>query len=479
MKMDEWAGCYREGWKGIITEESFGHPAKVSYSLAERIYKHLADEGWIQPESVILDPFGGIAGTALHCMLRGCHWLGVELEDRFAALGRENIARWSYKYRNLPGLGSAVMLHGDSRRLREVLACRRPADRQAGQCDAVVSSPPYTSRTVHKGNGIDPEKLTGNPAGKHSQAFAEGYGQTPGQLGAIKEGAFDALVSSPPYMEQVVRKRDAGDHEPNRQGALANGKHCFDEYGTTPGQLGAMKEGSFAAVVSSPPFLTTLTTGKEKWIAEQTRLGKLKNANGRGKVGAYEIEKGDYGTTPGQLGAMKEGAFAAVVSSPPYAAGTVHNSGQDARIVRARTTTQFPWGRLASGIHEGESYGDTPGQLGQTEGNNFWTASRDIVQQCYDLLSPGGHAVWVLKSFVRRAKIVEFPGQWRTLCESVGFVTLHEHRAMLVEETEHDTLFNGKETRKVERKSFFRRLHEAKSPHTAINWETVLCMVKG
>jgi hypothetical protein len=61
----------------------------------------------------------------------------------------------------------------------------------------------------------------------------------------------------------------------------------------------------------------------------------------------------------------------------------------------------------------------------------------------------------------------------------VGFVTLHEHRALLVEETEHDTLFNGKETRKTERKSFFRRLHEAKSPQTAINWETVLCMVKG
>jgi hypothetical protein len=85
----------------------------------------------------------------------------------------------------------------------------------------------------------------------------------------------------------------------------------------------------------------------------------------------------------------------------------------------------------------------------------------------------------VLKSFVRRGKIVEFPGQWRTLCESVGFVTLHEHRALLVEETEHDTLFNGKEITKKERKSFFRRLHEAKSPHTAINWETILCMTKG
>jgi tRNA1(Val) A37 N6-methylase TrmN6 len=481
MKVDEWKDCYREGWKGIITEESFAHPAKVSYSLAERIYQHLTEEGWIERGSRILDPFGGIGGFALHAMLCGCHFTACELEEKFVLLARENIARWAHQYRNWPALGSAVMLHGDSRRLKDMIA---------EQCDLVCSSPPYAFGTVHSGNGIDPEKLTGNPAGKHSQAFAEGYGTTPGQLGAMKEGSFDAVVSSPPY---------------------AGSLH--------------------------------LNESTEKDLERVTKKGLSLTGD---FMRARSTNQG-YGTTPGQLGAMQEGAFEAVVSSPPYAAGTVHNTGQDARTVRARTTTQFPWGTLASGLHEGESYGVTPGQLGamqegafdavvssppfaeaqsgggivntgtssnhgtaiagmggyqkqsvtpgqlgaMPEGafsaaekensppNNFWAASRDIIQQCYDLLTPGGHAVWVLKSFVRKGKIVDFPGQWRTLCESVGFITLHEHRAMLVEETEHDTLFNGKETTKKERKSFFRRLHEAKSPSTAINWETVLCMVKG
>ena len=82
------------------------------------------------------------------------------------------------------------------------------------------------------------------------------------------------------------------------------------------------------------------------------------------------------------------------------------------------------------------------------------------------------------KRFVRKGEIVDFPGQWRELCESVGFVTLHEHRAMLVEDrgTQID-LFGNHHTKTVERKSFFRRLAENKgSPR--IDWETVHCMVK-
>jgi hypothetical protein len=80
---------------------------------------------------------------------------------------------------------------------------------------------------------------------------------------------------------------------------------------------------------------------------------------------------------------------------------------------------------------------------------------------------------------VRDGAIVDFPGQWRTLCESLGFVTLHEHHALLVED--HGTqggLFGADTTHRTERKGFFRRLHEKKRPDLAINYEVVLCMQK-
>jgi tRNA G10 N-methylase Trm11 len=343
---DFWQDCYQDGWKGIITEASFAHPAKVSYSLAERIYHHLADEGWIAPGSRVLDPFGGIGGFALHAMLRGCHFTGCELEEKFVLLARENLARWTWHYRHWSGLGSAVMVQGDSRRLREVLA---------GQCAAVVSSPPFLDAD-NRGNRDRVNKL---------------------QEAVVKDGK-------------------------GHNGKL--GPSIGQDYGSTPGQLGAMKEGAFTAVVSSPP-----------WENQE----------------------------------------------PSHAQGTgfqpAHEGGR--RFVDS-------------------AYGKTPGNIGNSTGATFWSASKDIVQQCSDLLAPGGHAVWVVKAFVRKGKIVDFPGQWRQLCEAVGFVTRHEHRALLVEEREQETLWGGRETRKKERKSFFRRLHEKRNPATAIDYETVYCMEK-
>jgi DNA modification methylase len=64
--IDNWHKCYNGGWKGLIVPEAFGHPAKVAYGLAERIYQHAIKEGWLTEGSVVADPFGGIGGFALH-----------------------------------------------------------------------------------------------------------------------------------------------------------------------------------------------------------------------------------------------------------------------------------------------------------------------------------------------------------------------------------------------------------------------------
>jgi hypothetical protein len=115
--------------------------------------------------------------------------------------------------------------------------------------------------------------------------------------------------------------------------------------------------------------------------------------------------------------------------------------------------------------------------MGVTQGDTFWAAAKQIVAECHKILKPGGHAIWVVKSFVRKGKIVDFPGDWQKLCESQGFKTVCIHHAMLVKEQNHDGLFGDTITEKKERKSFFRRLAESKgSP--AINYEVVLCMQK-
>ena len=82
----------------------------------------------------------------------------------------------------------------------------------------------------------------------------------------------------------------------------------------------------------------------------------------------------------------------------------------------------------------------------------------------------------LVKHFVRNGKLVDFPGDWRRLCEHVGFELVQEVHASLVETTTHRTLFGEKTTERA-RKSFFRRLAEKRgSPR--IDYECVLFMRK-
>ena len=78
MHESNWFKCYGESWTGIIIPESFCHPAKYSRALIRRIYAHAVEEGWVERNSVIIDPFGGIALGGLEAMRRGLHWVGIE-----------------------------------------------------------------------------------------------------------------------------------------------------------------------------------------------------------------------------------------------------------------------------------------------------------------------------------------------------------------------------------------------------------------
>lgn len=171
-----------------------------------------------------------------------------------------------------------------------------------------------------------------------------------------------------------------------------------------------------------------------------------------------------------------------LVSSPPYENSV--NSGESgidwdkAKRPERWTGNRNRKGCQAAADHE-MKYGDSDAQVGSKGGEDFWQAARAIVEQTYQVLSPNSHAIWVLKGFIRRKQYVDFPDQWRMLCESIGFQTLHWHRCWLVEpgEVQGGLLGEGDKDYTRERKSFFRRLAEKKgSPR--IDFEVVLCMLR-
>lgn len=419
--VDEWAGCYPSNWKGVVVTEAMTHPAKFSSKLIRRIYEHITAERWVKAGDGVLDPFGGVGLGALDAMRLGLHWTGVELEEKFWKIGNENIEKWMREFGKMPRWGTARLLHGDSRKLVELVV-------KSGR--VTVSSPPYSAMQVEKNaKSIDRTK-------QYEAYKASGGGQT---------------------FEQFCRTQDI-----HSQG-----------YGHSDGQLANMQ------VISSPPFL------QSEGGTPEPKPGGVIDAAMYERHKAGNKSAGGYGDSEGQLHHMAAGAdsFELAVSSPPFENSLSRDNVTAGRVALARelgisnSEHVSPIDMERIGKRE-QTYGETEGQLGADSGDDFWMAARRIVEQVYEALEPGGHASWVVKDYVKNKQVVPFADQWRQLCEAVGFVTVHEHRAMLVHHKGRQGKLDGGHVEiKTESKSFFRRLAEKKgSPR--IDWEVVWCMVK-
>lgn len=291
--------------------------------------------------------------------------------------------------------------------------------------------------------------------------------------------AAECCVSSPPYAgnekSDYLMSDDGKTRRRDEKRGFKQGHGCFrgseGAYGHSEGQLGAMKEGDHSIAISSPPYNLPFS---------QDHNGS--RGGGRSNSTAPSSERGAfivYGNTPGQLEGMRGDGFEAAVSSPPYEGTLDHAPGNKTWDTAGKYSAQIQTST--------EGYGAHADNVGLTRGETFWSASRFILEQLHQVIVPGGHAVFVVKAFVRDKQIVDFPAQWAQLCEAVGFRLLHHHRASLVEngarqpamdqfDIEGDTwrMVTRDRDYTVARKSFFRRLAEKKgSPR--IDHESVLC----
>lgn len=407
---ETWQGCYDDGWRGLIVDEAFAHPAKFARGLIVRIFDDLD----LPFGSVVVDPFGGIGLGGIEAASNGLRWFGCELEERFVDLANRNFTKlrkiWIDGGDPLP-----VIVQGDSRKLRANLA--------GVMADCVVSSPPY-AESLHLNEPPEVQRKRLEANGNHS-AIAK----------ASRGGEFRS-------------DSNAG-------------------YGNTEGNLGSMPPGSVDAVVSSPPYSECLKgDGTAKETAAESRA--LRRTEG-GSLGQSQRHAG-YGG-PENLGNLPAGNVAdCIVGSPPFE-GSLSGKGE------------CPDSRLdGSAFGHGKSinladYGATNGQLGNSTGETFWSAAREIVAECHAILKSSGVAVFVCKDFIRKGERVPFSADWVKLCEACGFKLTKWVRASLVKEDRHPGMFGEDVVKTTERKSFFRRLAEKKgSPR--IDHEDVLFFLK-
>ncbi|MET0494352.1 MAG: DNA methyltransferase [Actinoplanes sp.] len=119
--------------QGRYTPESITHPGKMLPSIARYAINTYTDPG-----DLVLDPMAGIGTTMVEAMHLDRHGVGVEYEDRWAALAAVNVALAEKQGAS----GTGVIYTGDSRNLPTLLP-----PQMRGTVALVITSPPYGSST--------------------------------------------------------------------------------------------------------------------------------------------------------------------------------------------------------------------------------------------------------------------------------------------------------------------------------------------
>jgi hypothetical protein len=408
-----------------------------------------------------------------------------------------------------------------------------------GQVEAVLSSPPYADGCAHTG-GADPQPQ--HIQGGEVRHVA--YGYTNGQLGNMVSGEIELdCQQNPDRMLCSVHNKLSGDsvwqsaktaaqlyHEtpagasPAAESIVANpsppvpsvdvlsvaaptsvapatpSKTVRHSRGKSSAQKTAKDSSSITSVAISPMLQKpssvphncdvppnvlhnaslTIATGE---VLDSAACARSSSSGTTTHASNVELQVEVSLSTTSETSRKPEasGTIALTTSKPSVDDATFFSTPtQCAPVSNVVPNSNVPTSNKSSALHaaktpdaiDSKSKGDTP--------ETFWNASKQILQQVFDLLKPGGHCIWVTKRYVRNGQIVDFTGDWARLNIAVGFKLLHEHWARLgrVHGIERSLLDGSDVLRESRNVGFFRRANEAKgSPR--IDFEVIQCFIKG
>jgi modification methylase len=164
-----------------------GHPGKMWPALARRMI-----ETFSRPDDWILDPLSGIGTTGVEAVHLGRHYVGIELEERYVAWQRQNLAR----ARTQGATGRFAVFHADAHRLDPHWPERPaapPLTTPAGRAvDLIITSPPYSDRLGWRSpEAMSPFVRQLTRAGQCRPGFVlGGYGQGKENIGNLKDAAY-------------------------------------------------------------------------------------------------------------------------------------------------------------------------------------------------------------------------------------------------------------------------------------------------
>jgi modification methylase len=173
---------------------SRAHPAKMLPAIAER-----AIATYTKPGDLVVDPMCGIGTTLVEAIHLGRDAIGVEYEDRWAALAHANVGL----ARSQGATGEAEVVTGDARSLEAVVD---PAVH--GLVALVVTSPPYGASLhgqvrARAGHGVAKthdrySRDPGNLAHQSTEKLLGGFTTIlRGCAGLLRPGGFVVITARP------------------------------------------------------------------------------------------------------------------------------------------------------------------------------------------------------------------------------------------------------------------------------------------
>ena len=131
-----------------------------------------------------------------------------------------------------------------------------------GEIDAVITSPPYAidpKNICHTKDGKTLEDYDVKRGFKPTVHARTNYSTNPDNIGHLPEGDIDAIITSPPYSEGIGHP--AGENASSEHKERLEMQRKYTEQMTSEGNIGSLKHGEVDAVITSPPYEQSMEGG--------------------------------------------------------------------------------------------------------------------------------------------------------------------------------------------------------------------------
>ena len=348
----QWRGCYGSGakYQKYLIPDSVIHPAKMSWNLLERIFKHLESLNLLTTDSVVIDFMAGTGRTNTMAALRRYRTISVELEPHFIEMiaGYDCDGKTISDFKINPCVCKAETLHKPhtirtglfevecSGNPRIVPVCRC-GDKIHHRKHHVIGNKELLEQVMGRkvrwdilqGDARELSRLL-SESGLVRTWFGSGSGFSSGLLSLQDESEFVGVVS-PPYFSQVAyqdkefiksiaedksqRYRDGRlkGHFATPEAIRRYAEKIMENYSMDPRNIGNLPDQPLAGIVS-PPY-GDIDVGKG---IRPNRWEKIKDIEGfKGRKDWKSGTPSEYSPNPDNIGNLKDVPLVGIMS-PPY-----------------------------------------------------------------------------------------------------------------------------------------------------------------